>query len=211
VGKIPVDVGELKVDLLAMSAHKIYGPKGVGALYMRPGVTLDPLSHGGSHEWGMRAGTENVPGIVGLARAIEICAAGLDEERARLARLTRRLEEGILERIPDVSINGDRGPRIPGTTNVAFHGVEGESVVLALDMEGIAASTGSACTTDDAEPSHVLSAMGVPSNVAQGAVRFGLGRDNTVAEVDRVVDVLPGVVGRLRAMSPLYRPTGSTR
>jgi cysteine desulfurase len=208
VGKIPVDVEELKVDLLAMSAHKIYGPKGVGALYVRRGVTFDPLAHGGSHEWGVRPGTENVPGIVGLAKAIELCVEGLEEERARLEALTRRLEDGILEHVPDVSINGDRERRIPGTTNVAFHAVEGESVVLALDMEGIAASTGSACTTDNAEPSHVLSAMGVPSNVAQGSVRFGLGRHNTEAEVDRVVEVLPGIVERLRSMSPLYRPAG---
>jgi cysteine desulfurase len=191
-----------------MSAHKVYGPKGVGALYVRRGVTFDPLSHGGSHEWGVRPGTENVPGIVGFAKAIEICVAGLEDERARLDALTRRLEDGILGRVPDVSINGDRERRIPGTTNVAFHAVEGESVVLALDMEGIAASTGSACTTDNAEPSHVLSAMGVSSNVAQGSVRFGLGRHNTEAEVDRVVEVLPGIVERLRAMSPLYRPAG---
>ena len=210
VGKIPVDVEALGVDLLAMSAHKFYGPKGVGALYIRRGVTFDPLSHGGSHEWGMRPGTENVPGIVGLARALEICVDGLEGEQARLTSLTRRLETGILERIPDVSINGDRERRIPGTTNIAFHAVEGESVVLALDMEGIAAATGSACTTDNAEPSHVLSAMGVASNVAQGSVRFGLGRHNTEAEVERVIEVLPGIVERLRAMSPLYRPTGRT-
>jgi cysteine desulfurase len=208
VGKIPVDVDALGVDLLAMSAHKFYGPKGVGALYVRRGVTFDPLSHGGSHEWGMRPGTENVPGIVGLAKALEICVNGIEEEQARLGALTRRLEDGILERIPDVSINGDREARIPGTTNIAFRAVEGESVVLALDMEGIAVSTGSACTTDDAEPSHVLSAMGVPTNVAQGSIRFGLGRHNTEAEVDRVVEALPSIIGRLRQMSPLYKPTG---
>ena len=208
VGKIPVDVESLGVDILAISAHKFYGPKGAGALYIRRGVTFDPLSHGGSHEWGMRAGTENVPGIVGLAKALDICVSGIEVEGERLRSLTRRLEDGIIERIPDVSINGDREHRIPGTTNIAFRAVEGESVVLALDMEGIAASTGSACTTDDAEPSHVLSAMGVSSNVAQGSVRFGLGRHNTEDEVDRVVGVLPGIVERLRAMSPLYRPTG---
>jgi cysteine desulfurase len=207
VGKIPVDAEALGVDLLAMSAHKFYGPKGVGALYARRGVTLDPLSHGGSHEWGMRPGTENVASIVGLAKALEICLEGIDGEQERLASLTRRLEDGVLDRIPDVAVHAREAARIPGTTNVAFHYVEGESVVLALDMEGIAASTGSACTTDDAEPSHVLSAMGVPSNVAQGSVRFGLGRHNTEAEVDRVLDVLPGIVERLRSMSPLYRRT----
>jgi cysteine desulfurase len=205
VGKIPVDVDALGVDLLAMSAHKFYGPRGVGALYVRRGVTLDPLSHGGSHEWGMRPGTENVPGIVGLAKALELCAAGMEAEGRRLKALTHRLEDGILDRIPDVRINGDRERRIPGTTNIAFSGVEGESIVLALDMEGIAASTGSACTTDDAEPSHVLSAMGISTNVAQGSVRFGLGRHNTADEVDQVVGVLAGIVERLRAMSPLYK------
>jgi cysteine desulfurase len=205
VGKIPVDVEALGVDMLAMSAHKFYGPKGVGALFVRRGATFDPLSHGGSHEWGVRPGTENVPGIVGLATALEICVAGIDEEQARLTSLTRRLEEGVLDRIPDTSINGLRAPRIPGTTNIAFRAVEGESVVLALDMEGVSASTGSACATDDAEPSHVLSAMGIPSNVAQGSVRFGLGRHNTEAEVDHVIGLLPGIVERLRAMSPLYR------
>jgi cysteine desulfurase len=208
VGKIPVDVGALGVDMLAMSAHKFYGPKGVGALYARRGALFDPLSHGGSHEWGVRPGTENVPGIVGLATALELCVAGMDAEQARLNALTRRLEEGILDRIPDVSINGGRVRRIPGTTNVAFRAVEGESVILALDMEGVAASTGSACTTDDAEPSHVLSAMGVPSNLAQGSVRFGLGRHNTEDEVDRVLGLLPDIVARLRAMSPLYGRSG---
>lgn len=211
VGKVPVDVGVLGADLLALSAHKFYGPKGVGALYVRAGATLDPLSHGGSHEWGMRAGTENVPGIVGLAKALELAVSDIDAEQERLRFLTGRLEDGILRRIPEVSINGVRGVRIPGTTNVAFHYVEGESVTLALDMQGVAASTGSACTTDNAEPSHVLSAMGVETNVAQGSVRFGLGRHNTEEEIDRVLEILPGIVERLREMSPLYRRTGQSR
>jgi len=208
VGKIPVDVEKLKVDLLALSAHKFYGPKGVGALYVRRGIELDPLIHGGSHEWNMRAGTENVPGIVGLAKAMEIAVAGMEDERKRLAHLTERLETGVLERIPNVSVNGGGAARIPGTTNLGFRYVEGESIVLALDMEGIAVSTGSACTTDSAEPSHVLSAMGIAPNVAQGSVRFGLGRHTTVEDVDRVLEVLPGIVERLRAISPIERLSG---
>jgi len=208
IGKLPTDVGELGVDLLSMSSHKIYGPKGVGFLYARRGVSFDPLSHGGSHEWSVRAGTENVPGIVGLAKALELAVEGMPEEAVRLDGLTARLEMGILERISEVSINGHPTDRLPGTLNVSVHYVEGESVVLALDMEGIAVSTGSACTTDSAEPSHVLSAMGVPANVAQGSIRFGLGRSTTAADVDRVLDVLPGIVERLRAISPLHHGKG---
>jgi cysteine desulfurase len=207
VGKIPVAVDELGVDLLAMSAHKFYGPKGVGALYVRQGTRFDPLSHGGNQEWGLRAGTENVPGIVGLATALELAVSGMEPESVRLRSLTERLERGVLERIPDVAVHARGAVRIPGTTNIAFHYVEGESMVLALDMEGVAVSTGSACTTDSAEPSHVLSAMGVAPNVAQGSVRFGLGRHTTTEDVDRVLTLLPPIVERLRAMSPLYRPS----
>lgn len=203
VGKIPIDVHALGVDLLSMSAHKLYGPKGVGALFVRPGTPLDPLSHGGSHERGFRPGTENVPGIVGLGRALELCLEDMDAEPARLCRLTARLEQGIVERIPDVSLNGSADHRLPGTLNTSFHFVEGESIVLELDLAGIAVSTGSACTTESTEPSHVLTAMGVEPNCAQGSVRFSLGRYNTDADVDRVLDVLPGIVSRLRAISPL--------
>jgi cysteine desulfurase len=208
MGKVPVDVNELGVDLLSMSSHKIYGPKGAGVLYVRKGVTFDPLSHGGSHEWSVRAGTENVPGIVGLATALRIAVDAMPSESVRLNDLTARLEKGIVGGIPEVSINGHPTDRLPGTLNAAIHYVEGESIVLALDMEGIAVSTGSACTTDSAEPSHVLSAMGVPANVAQGSVRFGLGRSTTRADVDRVLAVLPGVVERLRSISPLYHRKG---
>jgi cysteine desulfurase len=208
IGKVPIDVDELGVDLLSMSSHKIYGPKGVGFLYVRRGIDLDPLSHGGSHEWSTRAGTENVPGIVGLATALKLAVDAQPAESARLTELTARLEKGIAERIPEASVNGHPTERLPGTLNVAFHYVEGESVVLALDMEGFAVSTGSACTTDSAEPSHVLSAMGVPANTAQGSVRFGLGRSTTLADVDRLLEVLPGIVERLRAISPLYHRKG---
>lgn len=205
VGKVPIDLDSLGVDLLSLSGHKIYGPKGVGLLYVRKGFRLDPLTHGGSHERSMRAGTENVPGIVGLARALELASEGLGEESGRLSALTDRLYSGIAEAVPDVSLNGHPERRLPGTVNIAFHWVEGESVVLALDMEGIAVSTGSACTTDSAEPSHVLSAMGIPANLAQGSVRFGLGRSTTESDVDHVLGVLPDVISRLRAISPLYK------
>jgi cysteine desulfurase len=208
VGKVPVDVCELGVDLLSMSSHKIYGPKGAGFLYVRKGVTFDPLSHGGSHEWSVRAGTENVPGIVGLATALRLAVDGIPSESVRLNDLTVRLEDGIVAGVSEVSINGHPTNRLPGTLNVALHHIEGESIVLALDMEGIAVSTGSACTTDSAEPSHVLSAMGVPANIAQGSVRFGLGRSTTRADVERVLAVLPGVIERLRSISPLYHRKG---
>ncbi|MFH1689415.1 MAG: cysteine desulfurase family protein [Candidatus Eisenbacteria bacterium] len=208
VGKVPVNVNELGVDLLSMSSHKIYGPKGAGFLYVRKGVTFDPLSHGGSHEWSVRAGTENVPGIVGLATAVRLAVEAIPQESVRLNDLTTRLEDGIVGAVPEVSVNGHPTNRLPGTLNVAIRYVEGESIVLALDMEGIAVSTGSACTTDSAEPSHVLSAMGVPANVAQGSVRFGLGRSTTRADVARVLAVLPGVIERLRSISPLYHRKG---
>jgi len=202
VGKIPVLVDELGVDLLSMSAHKLYGPKGVGALYVRPGTQLDPLSQGGGHEGGMRPGTENTAGIVGLAKALTIANDHIAAEEARLCALCDSLIEGVLETVPDVLVNGSRRHRIPGTVNLAFRHVEGESIVLSLDMEGFAVSTGSACTTDSAEPSHVLSAMGVSPRDAQGSVRFGLGRWTTADDVERLLDVLPGIVERLRAMSP---------
>ncbi len=202
VGKIPVDVDALGADFLAMSAHKFYGPKGVGALYVRKGARFDPLSHGGGQERGMRPGTENTPGIVGLATAIELAAGSMGEEALRLTRLTKHLVEGIEKRIPDVTLHGHRDRLVPGTANISFEYVEGESVVLSLDMEGFAVSTGSACTTDSPEPSHVLSAMGVAPNAAQGSVRFGLGRGNTDDHVERLLDVLPRILERLRAISP---------
>jgi len=211
VGKVPVDVDDLGVDLLSLSGHKLYGPKGIGALYVRPGVEFDPLAHGGGHERGLRPGTENVPGIVGLAAAMRLAEQDLDAEMKRLRDLTLRLEEGISGSIEDVTIHSESAPRIPGTTNIAFHYVEGESVALSLDMEGVSVSTGSACTTDTAQPSHVLSAMGVAPGVAQGSVRFGLGRHTTAGEIDRVVEVLPGIIARLRSMSPLYRPKDERR
>jgi cysteine desulfurase len=205
VGKVPIDVDAMQIDLLSLSGHKLYGPKGVGALYVRPGTPMDPLSHGGAHERGLRAGTENVPGIVGLGTAVRLCVEGMESESRRLAGLAGRLQRGIIERIAEVTVNGRADRRLPGTLNVSFHFVEGESVVLELDLAGIVASTGSACTTESSAPSHVLSAMGVEPNCAQGSVRFSLGRFNADGDVDRVIEALPPIVGRLRAISPFWR------
>ncbi len=202
VGKVPVNVDALGVDLLSLSAHKFHGPKGVGALYVRPGTRVTAISYGGQQERGLRPGTENVPGIVGLATALSIAVEEMPETMARLKTMTDRLSAGILERIDGVIVNGDEQHRIPGTANLSFPGIEGESIVLGLDMEGVAVSTGSACTTDAVGPSHVLAAMGLSPNVAQGSVRFGLGRRTVDEDVDHVLAVLPGIVERLRAMSP---------
>jgi len=204
VGKIPVDVGELGVDLLTLSGHKFYGPKGVGVLYRRRGTRLEPLIEGGHHERNLRAGTENVPGIVGLAKALELACGELERESARLRALRDRLQQGIFERIPDVRLNGHPTERLPHLLNVSISGVEGESVLLGLDAKGIAVSTGSACTSGTLEPSHVLIAMGVPAETAHGSLRFSLGRANTEQDVDYVVECLAGVVERLRKMSPTY-------
>ncbi len=203
VGKVSVNVDVLGVDLLSLSAHKFYGPKGVGALYVRAGTGMHAFTHGGGQERGMRAGTENVPGIVGLGKAVELAVDETERARVRLAALRDRLQNTLLREIPDVVLNGHREKRIGGTANLSFLYVEGESIVLSLDMEGIAVSTGSACTTDAAGPSYVLAAMGIKPNVAQGSVRFGLGRYTTEADVDRVIALMPGIVERLRAISPL--------
>ena len=205
VGRVDVDVERYGVDLLSLSGHKLYGPKGVGALYVRSGTILDPLSQGGTHEGGLRPGTENVPGIVGLAEAIEIALADLDETAERLRGLTARLERGIRDAVPDVSVNGHPEMRLPGTINLSCSFVEGESLVLALDLAGFAVSTGSACTTGESKPSHVITALGVPPELAQGSLRFSLGRENTADEVDRLIEVFPPIVERLRAISPLGR------
>ncbi|NLG83329.1 MAG: aminotransferase class V-fold PLP-dependent enzyme, partial [Firmicutes bacterium] len=204
VGAIPVDVRELGVDLLSLSAHKFYGPKGVGALYIRRGIRLVPLIHGGGQERKRRAGTENTAGIVGLAAALRYAIADLPERTARLTELRDRLIEGVLSTIPHVRLNGHRTKRLPGNVNISVEFVEGEAMLLNLDLAGIAASSGSACTSGSLEPSHVLLSMGLPHEVAHGSLRLSLGRENTVEDVDRVLEVLPGIVERLRAMSPLY-------
>jgi len=201
VGKLPLDVHQLGVDLLSLSAHKFYGPKGVGVLYVRKGVKIDPLLHGGHQEWGQRAATENVAGIVGLGRAIELRLDEMDAEATRLAALRDRLYEGLVGRIDHIHLNGHPIQRLPGTLNVSFEYIEGEGIIMGLDMAGVAVSSGSACTSGSLEPSHVLLAMGVHPAVAQGSIRFSLGRENTEADVDTVVETLPPIVERLRAMS----------
>lgn len=205
VGHIPVNVDKLKVDLLSISAHKLYGPKGVGALYVRKGTKLVPLMHGGEQEKRRRAGTENVPAIVGLGKAVELAGQDIGKEAERLTYLRDKLIEGLGERIDQTRLNGHPTKRLPNNVNVSIDFVEGESMLLNLDLEGVCASTGSACTSSSLEPSHVLLALGLPPEQAHGSLRFTLGRDNTQADVERVLEVLPGIVAKLRAMSPLLK------
>ena len=204
VGKIPVNVDELGVNLLSMSAHKIYGPKGIGALYVRSGTRLEPLIRGGHHERNRRAGTENVPGIVGFGKAIEVADMDMEAEGNRLWSLTEKLKDGLQDQLEYIYANSHPTQRLPATMNLSFDFLEGESIVLSLDMKGIAVSTGSACTSGSLEPSHVLMALGLPPATAQGAIRFSLGRHNTENDVDYVLTELPPIIRRLRSMSPLY-------
>ncbi|MCY4120138.1 MAG: cysteine desulfurase family protein [Acidobacteria bacterium] len=199
-GKLALDVAALGVDLLSLSAHKFNGPKGVGALWVRRGMRLVAPTTGGRQERNRRAGTENVPAIVGLGVAAGLAGGKLAAEAVRLADLRDRLEAGLLDRVPDSTVNG-RGERVPNTTNLSFHGVEAEALLIALDLEGIAVSTGSACSSGTLEPSHVLRAMGLTPRRAQSSIRFSLGLGNTDADVDRVVEVVPRLVARLRALS----------
>jgi cysteine desulfurase len=201
VGKVPVDVRALGVDLLSLAAHKFNGPKGVGALWIKRGARLLPILTGGKHERNRRAGTENVPAIAGLGAAATIAAAKLENEGPRLAALRDRLENGVLAAVPGTAINGDRGARVPNTTNISFDRVEAESLLIALDLEGIAVSTGSACSSGTLEPSHVLRAMGLPMHRTQNSLRFSLGMFSTEAEVDHVIEVLPRLVDKLRGLT----------
>lgn len=203
-GVLDINVDRLHVDLLSLSAHKFYGPKGVGVLYVRKGTKLTPLIHGGGHERRRRAGTENVPGIVGLAKALELSQQERETENARLQALRDKLIAG-LGAIPHTRVNGSRTHRLPNNVNVCFEFIEGESLLLTLDMRGVAASSGSACTSGSLEPSHVLLAMGIPHEIAHGSLRLTLGRGTTEADVDYVLQEVPAIVERLRAMSPLYR------
>ena len=200
-GKIPVDVKALGVDLLSVSAHKFYGPKGVGAIWIRRGLRLLPPTTGGKQERSRRAGTENVPGIVGMGVAAQVALRKMKDEATRTAALRDRLEEGILKTVPGTAINGARGARVPNTTNISFDRVEAESLLFALDLEGVAVSTGSACSSGTLEPSHVLKAMGFPPHRTQNSIRFSLGTDNTEADIDRVIAVLPRVVEKLRSLT----------
>ena len=200
-GALPLSVEELGVDLLTLSAHKFYGPKGVGLLYIREGVTVSPLVVGGGQERALRAGTENVPGIVGMAAALQIAVEERDERNERDRRLRDRLMEGLLERVPDSFVNGDLAHRLPNNLNVGFSGVDGESVLLDLDLNGIAASSGSACASATNEPSHVLRAIGLDEIGADGTLRLTVGRSNTAEQIDRVIDVIASSVERVRALS----------
>jgi len=205
VGHIPVNVDELKVDLLSISAHKLYGPKGAGALYIRKGTRSVSLIHGGEQEKRRRAGTENVPAIVGLGKAVELAGQTMNREVERLSYLRDKLIEGLVERIDNIRLNGHPRKRLPNNVNISIDFVEGESMLLNLDLEGICASTGSACSSSSLEPSHVLLALGLPAEQAHGSLRFTLGRENTEADVERVLEVLPGIVAGLRTMSPLLK------
>lgn len=204
VGSIPVNVQDLSVDLLSMAAHKFYGPKGVGALYVRKGVRVNPLIFGGGQERNRRAGTENVAGIVGLAKALSKANTDLETKMKRITELRDYLIESVLQNFDFVRLNGHRTQRLPGNANFSFEFIEGESLLLNLDLKGIAASSGSACTSGSLEPSHVLLAMGICHEIAHGSLRLTLGQDTTREEIDYVLEVLPEIVTKLRAMSPLY-------
>lgn len=204
VGHVAIDVKAMNIDLLSLSAHKLHGPKGVGALYIRKGIVVPPLLHGGAQERRKRAGTENVAGIVGLGKAIEIACSDIEGTSKRMCYLRDKLINGIEASIPEVKLNGHRTERLPGNVNFSIKYIEGESILLMLDINGIAASSGSACTSGSLDPSHVLLAMGMPHETAHGSLRLTLGDDTTEDDIDYVLEVLPEIVVKLRKMSPLY-------
>ena len=202
VGKVPFRLSETAIDMLSLSGHKLHAPKGIGVLYIRKGVRFRPFLRGGHQERGRRAGTENVPYIIGMGEAARLAAENMEAERRDVARLRDRLESGLLKAVPDCMVNGDVENRLPNTSNIAFKKVEGEAILLMLDRLGICASSGSACTSGSLEPSHVLRAMGVPFNYAHGSVRLSLSRYTTEEEVDFVIAHMPDVIKTLRALSP---------
>jgi len=204
-GKLKIDVQKLGVDLLSVSGHKFYGPKGVGALYIRRGTKIEPLFHGGHHEFGLKPGTENIAGIAGITKALELANNELEIEQDKICKLRNYLKDGIISKIPNVTINTDIKNSVASILSVSFDYIEGESLLLMLDMAGVAASAGSACATGSSEPSHVLSAIGASPISAQGTLRFSLGRYNTKEDIDYVLDVLPGLVEKVRKMSPIYK------
>jgi cysteine desulfurase len=203
VGSVEIDVQDMNIDLLSLSGHKFYGPKGIGAIYIRRGVKIQPIQLGGAQERNMRAGTENVPAIVGLGMAAAIAKRDFVENNAHLVALRDKLIKGIQEQIPDIKLNGHPTKRLPGNVNFSFRYIEGESLLLSLDIKGIAASSGSACTSGSLDPSHVLLAMGLIHEIAHGSLRISLGRDNTEEDIDYTLEVLPQIIARLRSMSPL--------
>lgn len=204
LGHVKIDVKEMNIDMLSLSAHKLYGPKGIGALYVRKGIKLKSYIHGGAQERGIRAGTENVAGIVGLGKAVELAVNEMEQENKRLIALRDKIIDGILNNIPYTRLNGHRTDRLPGNANISFEFIEGESILLLLDMEGFYASSGSACTSGSLDPSHVLLAIGLPHEKAHGSLRMTLGLENTEDDVNVLLQVLPKIVKRLRDMSPLY-------
>lgn len=204
VGQVRIDVNEQNIDLLSLSGHKINGPKGMGVLYIRRGLKIENLIHGGAQERGRRAGTENVPGIVGLAKAMELAYTDFDAKIEKMTKLRDKLIHGILEAIPYTKLNGHPTMRLANNSNIGVQYVEGESLLLLLDMNGIAGSSGSACTSGSLDPSHVLLAIGIPHEKAHGSIRFTLGSQNTEEEIDKVIEVMPGIVQRMRDMSPLW-------
>ncbi len=204
VGHIPINVEELGCDSLASSAHKLYGPKGVGILYVRKGTRMERYAHGGAQEHNRRAGTHNVPGIVGFGKAAELAASRMQDETRETSRLRDKLIAGIEKSIDDCKLNGHRTDRLPNNVNFSFFGIEGESMILLMDMSGIDVSSGSACTSGSLDPSHVLMALGLKHELAHGSLRMTLGNSNTEEHIEKVLKVLPGIVGRLREMSPLY-------
>jgi cysteine desulfurase len=205
VGKIPIDVSRSGVDLLSMSAHKFHGPKGIGALYIRKGTKFKPMVVGGHQEGGRRAGTENVPGIVGMGRACALAGANLGDVGTRVRQLRDTLEQALLQVVPRSMANGGRAERLPNTTSIAFEYVEGEAILLMMNEYGICASSGSACTSGSLEPSHVLRAMGVPFTAAHGSIRYSLSHYTTREEIDFIVDKMPPIIERLRSMSPFWK------
>jgi cysteine desulfurase len=211
VGKIPVDVKALQLDLLSLSGHKFYAPKGVGAIYIKGGTRLKQLLYGGHHQRGFRPGTENVPGIVGLGKAAELARTSLAADSARISPLRDKLESGLLARVPDAHANAVKAPRTPNTCNITFPGLEGEALIIALDLRGLACSTGAACSSGAVEPSHVLTAIGLSAADARSSVRFSLGRHTTDAEIDSALEIVPAAVVQLRELSPTYRRETAAR
>ncbi|MBL0712311.1 MAG: cysteine desulfurase NifS [Desulfosarcina sp.] len=207
VGKVPIDLARTGVDLLSLSGHKFHGPKGIGALYIRKGTKFKPLMIGGHQEHGRRAGTENVPGVIGLGKACTLARENLDDVNGRLRGLRDRLENALLESVPQCMVNGDRHNRLPNTSSIAFEYVEGEAILLMMNEWGICASSGSACTSGSLEPSHVLRAMGIPFTAAHGSIRFSLSHYTTAEEIDLVIEKTPPIIARLRQMSPFWKQT----
>jgi cysteine desulfurase len=211
VGKIPVDVKSLQLDLLSLSGHKLYAPKGIGAFFIKGGARVRQFLYGGHHQRGFRPGTENVAGIVGLGKAAELAYISLDSDAQRISILRDKLERGLLSRIPDSRANAANASRTPNTSNISFPGIEGEALIIALDLKGLACSTGAACSSGAVEPSHVLTAIGLPASEARASIRFSLGRHSTAADIDAALEIIPVAVAQLRQLSPTYKKEAAAR